>query len=173
MKFRLVLTQEHAYGQIPVINANDNIQFFIQGNLDNPNHTLYLYELNHHELGRLFRDGSGLIVSFTIDVINHSLVHIKKPNSPLTDVFYLSGLNYFVYGNVKQGHYTFRSAFKRVATVSTHIEPAGVTLHCEIAKPEDVPFILLTTILLTQWHVTPLKLPTFPPIGRTWSTSPN
>ncbi len=38
---------------------------------------------------------------------------------------------------------------------------SGVVLVCEIKRPEDIPFILLISILFTQWHVTPLKLPIF------------
>ncbi len=56
----------------------EKLNFFIQGNLDNPNHTLYLNNFRKQEVGRLFSDGAGLIASFTIDVVNHSLVGVKK-----------------------------------------------------------------------------------------------
>lgn len=45
MRYLLELTQKQEYGQIPVANENNKIQYIIQGNLDNPNHTLYLKKL--------------------------------------------------------------------------------------------------------------------------------
>ena len=173
MLFWLELNQEKDYGQIPVIASDGQVKFFTQGNLDNPNHTLYLNDINNKEVGRLFSDGAGLIASFTIDVVNHSLVGVKKLNTPSTNIFYLTQLNYVVTGSIKHGTYTFRSGIKKVANVKTMMGDKGVVLTCEINKPEDVPFILLTSILFTQWHVTPLKLPTFPPINQKFEINPN
>lgn len=173
MQFLLHLNQEKAYGQIPVTGPNGKIQFTLRGNVDNPNHTLYLYDFNNQEIGRLFSDGAGLIASFTIDVIKHSLVRVKKLNSPVTNLFYVTRLNYVVTGSIKKGTYTFRSGLKNVASVETIMGHSGVDLVCEISRPEDIPFILLISVLFTQWHVTPLKLPTFPPIGQKFSTDPN
>ena len=69
MQFLLELNQRKAYGQIPVIGTHGKIMYIIRGNLDNPNHTLYLYDTKNHEVGRLFRDRGGIIVSFIVDVI--------------------------------------------------------------------------------------------------------
>lgn len=173
MQFLLHLNQEKAYGQIPVTGPNGKVQFTLRGNVDNPNHTLYLYDIQNQEIGRLFADGAGLIASFTIDVIKHSLVHVKKLNNPLTNLFYVTRLNYVVTGSIKKGTYTFRSGLKNVASVETVMGHNGVDLICEISRPEDIPFILLISVLFTQWHVTPLKLPTFPPIGQKIATDPN
>lgn len=173
MQFLLHLNQEKAYGQIPVTGPNGKIQYILRGNLDNPNHTLYLYDVDNQEIGRVFADNAGLIASYTVDVIKHSLVRVKKVNSPLTNLFYVTRLNYLVTGSIKKGTYTFRSGLKNVASVKTIMGHAGVDLVCEIVRPEDIPFILLISILFTQWHVTPLRLPTFPPIGQKFSTDPN
>lgn len=173
MKFLLQLNNEKNYGQIPVTGPNGKIQYIIRGNLDNPNHTLYLYNRDNQEIGRLFADGGGLVASFTVDVINHSLVRVKKVNSPLTNLFYVTRLNYWITGSIKKGTYKFRSGVKNVASVKTIMGNTGVTLVCDVARPEDIPFILLISILFTQWHFTPLRLPTFPPIGQKFSTDPN
>lgn len=174
MQFLLALNQEKSYGQIPVTGPNGKVQYIIQGNLDNPNHTLYLYNTNNQEIGRLFFDGSEfLLASFTVDVINHSLVTVKKINSPLTNLFYVTRLNYLVTGSIKKGTYKFRSGLKNVASVKTIVGDSGVVLVCDIQRPEDIPFILLISVLFTQWHITPLRLPTFPPLGRKFSTDPN
>ena len=173
MEFILKLTQERAYGQIPVGDENGKISYIIKGNLDNPNHTLYLCDYNQVEIGRLYTDGSGVISSFTIDVINHSLVKVKRVNSSLTNLFYITKLNYIVAGSIKNGTYTFRNGFKKVASVKTIMNSSGVILKCNISLPEDIPFILLTTVLLTQWHVTPLRLPNLPKLDRKLSTNPN
>ena len=50
MRFWLELNQEKDYGQIPVLNQNGKAEFFIQGNLDNPNHTLYLNNFRKQEI---------------------------------------------------------------------------------------------------------------------------
>ncbi len=171
MQFLLELNQEKAYGQIPVTGVNGKIQYIIRGNVDNPNHTLYLYDVDEQEVGRMYLDGNSLISSFTIDVINHSLVKVKKVNSPLTNLFYITRLNYWVTGSIKKGTYKFRAGLKNVASVKTIIGNSGVVLVCNISRPEDVPFILLICVLFTQWHVTPLRLHTFPPIGRKICTS--
>lgn len=173
MQFLLELNQRKAYGQIPVIGTHGKIMYIIRGNLDNPNHTLYLYDTKNHEVGRLFRDRGGIIVSFIVDVINHSLVEVKKLNSPATNLFYVTRLNYLVTGSIKKGTYTFRSGVKNVANVKTIMEKSGVVLVCDIKRPEDIPFILLISVLFTQWHVTPLKLPTFPPLSNQFRTDIN
>lgn len=87
MKFLLELNQEKEYGQIPVIGPEGKVQYTIRGNLDNPNHTLYLNTIEEEEIGRLYSDGVGVIASFTVDVVNHSLVKVKKVNSPLINLF--------------------------------------------------------------------------------------
>lgn len=173
MQFLLALTQEKAYGQIPITGPNGKIQYTIRGNLDNPNHTLYLYDISENEIGRLYTDGGNLIASFTIDVVNHSLVKVKKLNSPVTNLFYVTRLNYWITGSIKKGTYKFRAGIKTVASVKTIVGNSGVVLICHISRPEDVPFILLISVLFTQWHVKPLRLPTFPPLGRKFCTNPN
>lgn len=173
MLFWLELNQKQDYGQIPIIDAKGKVKFIIQGNLNNPNHTLYLENTSRKEIGRLFSDGIGIIASFTIDVVNHSLVGVKKLNMPNTNIFYLTQLKYIVTGSIKKGTYTFRSGIKNIADVRTVVDDHGVVLICNIQKPEDVPFILLTSVLFTQWHVTPLKLPTFPPITKGLEINPN
>ncbi|WP_317638234.1 hypothetical protein [Lactobacillus xylocopicola] len=165
MRYFLELTQKREYGQIPVANDKGKIRYIIQGNLDNPNHTLYLKTNTGKEIGRLYTDGNGLIASFTIDVVNHSLVKVKRLNNRAANLFYLTRLNYLVTGSIRNGSYKFITGLKKVATVKTEMKKSGVVLTCDIARPEDVPFILLCATLFTQWHTTPLRLPTFPPIG--------
>lgn len=172
MRFFLHFNQEKTYGQIPITDDQGQITYIIRGNLDNPNHTLYLSNTNNQEIGRLFSDSAGLIASYTVDVINHSLVQVKRVNSPLTNLFYITRLNYLVTGSIKKGTYNFRALLKQVASVETLMTSKGVTLVCDIDRPEDIPFILLISVLFTQWNIPPLKLPTFPPINRI-STDPN
>lgn len=173
--FTLYLTQGGHTGQIPVVDDRGKPCYSIRGNLDNPNHTLYLIDLDGNEVGRLFNDGAGLIASYTIDIINHSLVHVKKINSRATNLFYVTGLNYWINGSIKNGSYSFRSGIKKVASVKTEVHDHGAVLNCNILRPEDVPFILLISVLFTQWHVTPLELPDFLPLinSRRYSTNTN
>lgn len=173
MKYILTLTQTKAYGQIPIIGPTGRIEFIIKGNLDNPSHTLYLSDLNQQEVGRLFSEHKSWLTTYTIDVINHSLVHVKRLNTNWTNLFYISRLNYWVKGSIKDGNYRFLSGMKVVAEVKTVIEKEGVELVCQIKRPEDVPFILLISVLFTQWHLTPLKLPDFNPFVRKLSTDIN
>lgn len=172
MRFYLELNQEKAYGQMPVLGIDGHMQYLIKGNLENPNHTLYLSDFNNQEVGRLYRESINFIASFTIDVINHSLVRVKKVNSPLTNIFYVTRLNYFITGSIKKGSYNFRAGFKTVASVRTIMGDSGVVLLCTIKRPEDVPFILLIAVLFTQWHVKPLRLPSLSPLPRRFSTNP-
>lgn len=173
MRYLLELTQKQEYGQIPVVNEKGKVQFIIQGNLDNPNHTLYLKDPCGIEIGRLYSDGNGFVSSYTIDVVNHSLVKVKRLNTKVSNLFYITRLNYLVTGSIKQGSYKFLSGVKRVATVNTDVKKMGVVLTCDIVRPEDVPFILLCATLFTQWHTTPLQLPTFPPIGQNYKVKFN
>ncbi|GHV98314.1 hypothetical protein lacNasYZ03_00720 [Lactobacillus nasalidis] len=173
MIYNLYLTQEGRTGQIPITDEQGKPFGAIRGKLDNPNHTLYLMDTCGSEIGRLFSDGTGLIASYTLDVVHHSLVHVKKVNSHQMNLFYITRLNYWVNGSIKQGSYAFRSGFKKVASVKTVVDDKGVTLTCQISREEDTPFILLIAVLFTQWHVTPLDLPDFLPIisRRTTSTA--
>ena len=103
MRYLLELNQKQEYGQIPVANEQGKIQYIIQGNLDNPNHTLYLKNTHGTEIGRLYTDGNGIISSYTIDVVNHSLVKVKRLNSKVTNLFYDTRLNYLVSVSIKKG----------------------------------------------------------------------
>lgn len=155
---------------IPVINnQTGEISYFVSGRLNNPNHTLLLLDHNYHEVGRLFLERARLFCIYTIDVINHSLVHVIKANTELANLFYITKLNYWVDGSVKKGSYSFRAGAKQVASVNTVIDENGFSLICNIDRPEDVPFILLISILFTQWHATPLKLPHILPKPKGWS----
>ena len=162
MKYSVLLNKSPILGQIPVIDDKGETIFFISGNLDNVNHTIILTNKFLKEIGRLYLDRSKLINSYTIDVINHSLVKVKKLNSSFTNVFYITQLNYWVKGSIKKGNYAFYKNIHEMAAIETIITENGYTLSCKIKKPEDVPFILLTSILFTQWHSTPLHLPAFP-----------
>jgi uncharacterized protein YxjI len=170
MKYILTLTQTKAYGQIPVTGPNGKIQYIIKGNVDGPSHTLYLSDLNHQEVGRLYEESNALLKSYTVDVVGHSLVHVKRLNTDLLNLFYIERLNYLVTGSIKNGSYRFRTGFKCVATVETIIAKDGVELVCQISRPEDVPFILLISILFTQWHLHPLKLPKLSPFANSLQT---
>ena len=77
MIYTLYLTQEGRTGQIPITDEEGKPFGSIRGRLDNPNHTLYLLDTSGNEIGRLFSDGTGLIASYTLDVVHHSLVHVK------------------------------------------------------------------------------------------------
>lgn len=126
MKFLLELTQEKEYGQIPVVGPKGKLQYTIRGNLDNPNHTLYLYTKDNQEIGRLYPDGNGIFESFTIDVINHSLVKVKKLNSWGTNLFYITRLNYLVTGSIKKGPIPFGPGSKMLPTLKPSlIKPAS------------------------------------------------
>ena len=173
MLFTLYLSQERQSGQIPITDEQGQPFGAIRGNLDNPNHTLYLIDTTGAEIGRLFSDGTGLINSYTIDVIHHSLVHVEKVNSHQVNLLYITRLNYWVNGSIKQGSYAFRSGVKKVASVKTTVADKGVTLTCQIDREEDIPFILLIAVLFTQWHVTPLELPDFPPLMNRRRTAGN
>lgn len=160
MEYAILLNDSNTLGQIPV-ELNNEIVFFICGNLDNINHTIILYNKFNKEIGRLYLDSAKLISSYDIDVIDHSIVKVKKINNNLANLFYITRLNYWVKGSIKKGNYSFYSGIKKVASVDTLVTLKGHTLICDIDRPEDVPFILLISILFTQWHSTPLRLPTF------------
>lgn len=160
MKYSILLNKSDILGQIPV-ELNKETVYLICGNLDNTNHTIVLTDNVRHEIGRLYLDSANLISTYCIDVVNHSIVKVKKVNSHLTNLFYVTRLNYWIKGSIKNGHYSFFSGIKRVASVDTIVTDYGNTLVCNIQRPEDVPFILLISILFTQWHATPLHLPQF------------
>ena len=160
MKYSILLNKSTILGQIPVL-SQEEIEFFICGNLDNFNHTIILTNKLHQEIGRLYLDSYHIISTYTIDVINSPVVKIKKINSNLTNLFYITKLNYWVKGSIKKGNYSFYRGTKKMATVKTLTTNDGNTLSCNIQDPSTVPFILLSSMLFTQWHVTPLNLPRF------------
>lgn len=168
MKYSILLNQSTILGQIPVL-SQEEIEFFICGNLDNFNHTIILTDNFHQEIGRLYLDSSHFISTYAIDVINSPVVKIKKINSNLTNLFYITKLNYWVNGSIKKGNYSFYKGTKKMATVKTLITNDGNILSCNIHDPSTVPFILLSSMLFTQWHVTPLNLPSFSLLSNTLS----
>lgn len=160
MKYSILLNKSTVLGQIPVL-YKEEIEFFICGNLDNFNHTIILTDKFHHEIGRLYLDSSHFLSSYSIDVINHPLVKINKLNSSFTNLFYITKLKYWVKGSIKKGNYSFYKGTTELANVRTLITNDGNTLSCNIQNTATVPFILLSAMLFTQWHVTPLRLPYF------------
>ncbi|QNQ80700.1 hypothetical protein [Lactobacillus sp. PV034] len=162
MEYSILLNKSPILGQMPVIYDKGEILFFLTGSIDNFNHTIILSNKFQKEIGRLYLDNSNLINSYIIDVTHHPIVKIIKLNNQLTNLFYITKLNYWVKGSIKKGNYSFYKGLIERANVKTIITTEGNTLDCNIQKPEDVPFILLTSILFTQWHITPLSLPSFP-----------
>ncbi len=163
MKFVLSLTERQMTGKIPVFNENNQLQFLIAGHLDQINRTLYLQHLDRQEIGRLYRESNHLMTTYTVDVVNHSLVHVKRLNNHFLNAFFITRLNYWINGSLKKGSYCFRSGLKEVAQVTTEVTSHGLSLVCHIQRPEDVPFILLISVLFTQWHVKPLEFPLLTP----------
>lgn len=158
MKYSILLNKSTVLGQIPIL-FQDEIEFFICGNLDNFNHTIVLTDKFYHEIGRLYLDSSHIINSYTIDVIDCPIAKIKKLNFNLTNLFYITKLNYWVKGSIKKGNYSFYKGIKDIANVQTIFTSNGNTLSCEIKDIDTLPFILLSSMLFTHWHVTPLHLP--------------
>ena len=161
MRYTVQLTQGQTCGQIPVKNQQGEIVYILKGNLNEFNQPIILTDINHIEIGRLYLDSNLLLTSYSVDVVNHSLVKVKKINSRFANLFYITRLNYWIKGSLKQGRYSFYSGIKKVASVCSLVTDAGLTWSCDISRPEDVPFIILISLLFTQWHTKPLFLPTF------------
>lgn len=161
MHYSLSLIQNQDLGQSVIKDEKNQPCFIMRGKLGNVSNTIILFDINNHEIGRLYLDSARLIASYSIDVVNHSLVKVKTINSSLANIFYITRLNYWISGSIKNGHYSFYSGVKKVASVQTIISGDDYTLLYNISHPEDVPFILLISILFTQLHIPPLKLPHF------------
>ncbi len=160
MKLILLFNQQKNYGQIPVVDQTEKIQFFIQGKLHNSNHTLFLTDLNHKEIGRLYQDGRNLLTSYTIDIIDYELAQVKQVTNVELPIF-LTKKNYLITGSTKKGSYQFRSTFKIMASCESMVIDSGLALVCDIKSYQDIPYILLITGLFSQWSATPLELPQF------------
>lgn len=113
MRYTIQLTQGQTCGQIPVRNKHGKIVYILRGNLNEFNQPIILTDINNSEIGRLYLDSNRLLVSYSIDVINHSLVKVKKLNNRFTNLFFITRLNYWVKGSLKQGKYSFYSGIKK------------------------------------------------------------
>ncbi|MCZ3621298.1 hypothetical protein [Lactobacillus mulieris] len=160
MKLILLFNQQKNYGQIPVVDQAGQTQFFIQGKLHNSNHTLFLTDINHNEIGRLYQDGRSILTSYTIDIIDYDLAQVKQVTNVEFPMF-LTKKNYLITGSTKKGSYEFRSTFKKIASCENMIIDSGLALVCDIKKYQDIPYILLIAGLFSQWSATPLELPQF------------
>ena len=161
MRYTVQITHGQTCGQIPVKNDQGEIVYILKGNLNEFNQPIILTDINHNEIGRLYLDSNHLLASYSVYVVNHSLIKLKKLNSRFTNLFYITRLNYWIKGSLKQGRYGFYSGIKKVASVASLVTDMGLTLSCDISRPEDAPFIILISLLFTQWHTKPLFLPTF------------
>lgn len=161
MHYSLSLTQNQDLGQSIIKDERNQPCYILHGNLGGISNTIILCDIHEHEIGRLYLDSAHLIATYSIDVVNHSLVKVKKLNSSLANIFYITRLNYWISGSIKNGHYSFYSGIKKVASVQTLVSGGEYILTYNISRPEDVPFILLISILFTQLHTPPLKLPQF------------
>ena len=128
MRYTVQLTHGQTCGQIPVKNDQGEIVYILKGNLNEFNQPIILTDINHNEIGRLYLDSNHLLASYSVDVVNHSLVKVKKLNSRFTNLFYITRLNYWIKGSLKQGRYGFYSGIKKVASVSSLVTDVGLTL---------------------------------------------
>lgn len=161
MRYSLSLSQNQDIGQSIVKDEHNQPCFILRGTLGSLANTIILDDIHNQEVGRLYLDSAHFIATYCIDVINHSMVKVKKINSSLANVFFITRLNYWISGSIKNGHYSFFSGIKKVASVQTLVTDGDFKLIYNIQHPEDVPFILLISILFTQLHTPPLKLPQF------------
>lgn len=113
MRYTVQLTQGQTCGQIPVKNQQGEIVYILKGNLNEFNQPIILTDINHIEIGRLYLDSNLLLTSYSVDVVNHSLVKVKKINSRFANLFYITRLNYWIKGSLKQGRYSFYSGIKK------------------------------------------------------------
>ncbi|MBD5430384.1 hypothetical protein [Lactobacillus sp.] len=159
MRYSLSLSQNQDRGQSVIKDENNYPCYILRGNLGGISNTIILDDIHNQEVGRLYLDSAHLIATYCIDVINHSIVKVKKINSSIANIFFVTRLNYWISGSIKNGHYSFFSGIKKVASVETLVTDGDFKLLYNIKHPKDVPFILLVSILFTQLHVPPLKLP--------------
>lgn len=161
MRYSLSISQNQDIGQSIVKNEHNHPCFILRGTLGSVTNTIILDDIHNQEVGRLYLDSAHFIATYCIDVVNHSMVKVKKINSSLANIFFITRLNYWISGSIKNGHYSFFSGIKKVASVQTLVTDGDFNLIYDIKHPEDVPFILLISILFTQLHIPPLKLPQF------------
>lgn len=90
MRYTVQLTHGQTCGQIPVKNDQGEIVYILKGNLNEFNQPIILTDINHNEIGRLYLDSNHLLASYSVDVVNHSLVKVKKFNSRFTNLFYIT-----------------------------------------------------------------------------------
>ncbi|MDO4912067.1 MAG: hypothetical protein Q3960_00760 [Lactobacillus sp.] len=138
-----------------VTNHKNEPLYLIKGNLAGPKQTIFIQDLSHNELGRLFKSNSRLQKSYGIDVEGYPVCYLKHfPNA-----FYLQKRHLLITRN--KDSFTFRRFAKVVASMKIIIDDP-ITLDCEIDDFEDAFFILLICVLLNKWKMTPLRLPDFP-----------
>lgn len=161
MRYSLSISQNQDKGQSIIEDEHNQPCFILRGKLGNIANTIILDDIHNQEIGRLYLDSAHFIATYCIDVINHSMVKVLKVNSSTANIFFITHLNYWISGSIKHGHYSFFSGIKKVASVQTLVTNNDFKLTYNIKHLEDVPFILLISILFTQLHVPPLKLPQF------------
>jgi hypothetical protein len=163
MKYLMLLHQRHLLGQMAIYDQSHQLVFILAGSIHQPSHTLFLYDSNRQEVGRLFlsaKKQGKLIDHFIIKVMGDQPTTLKKAKLNLGYAFYLSKLHYWVWDN-GCGCYTFKKMLAVQAQVDQHMLPEGMVAECTIKHPEDVPYVLLVAALLSEWNYNELKLPEF------------
>lgn len=163
MKFLMLLHQRHLVGQMAIYDQSQQLTFILAGSIHQPSHTMFLYDRNRHELGRLFlsaKDSNPIINNFIIKVEGQEAVSLRKAKLNFGHLFYLSRLHYLVWDN-RCGCYSFKKGLAVKARVVQYMLPKGLVAECTIKKKGDVPYVLLVAALLSEWNYNALKLPQF------------
>jgi uncharacterized protein YxjI len=163
MKYLMLLHQRHLLGQMAIYDQADQLTFILAGSIHQPSHTLFLYDVNRHELGRLFlsaKKSGKLLDHFIIQIVGQSPTTLKKAKLNLGHAFYLDKQRYWVWDN-SCGCYTFKKLLKIEAQVNQQMTAKGLVAECQIKHSADVPYVLLVAALLSEWNYNELKLPEF------------
>lgn len=163
MKYLMLLHQRHLVGQMAIYDQNQQLSFILAGSIHQPSHTLFLYDRNRREVGRLFlsaKRSSKLVDYFIIKVGKQNSTSLKKAKLNFGHAFYLNKLHYLVWDN-GSGCYTFKKLLVVEAQVEQRMLAEGLVAECKIKHSADVPYVLLVAALLSEWNYNELKLPEF------------
>ncbi|MDR2661165.1 MAG: hypothetical protein LBC17_03945 [Lactobacillaceae bacterium] len=134
-----------------VFDENFNPVFRVLGNTGRKNDVLFVYDLSNTELARIRQISVGLIPRFQLLHDDNYVASFSFNFGPLSDLIYISHLNWIITGNIINGNYRIRYGSKKILSVSEIQLPEGDFNRLDVVLDNQASVHVAIVALLNNW----------------------
>ncbi|MDR0899579.1 MAG: hypothetical protein LBM27_04415 [Lactobacillaceae bacterium] len=136
---------------LDVFDEDKNPILKVTGTVGHKMDVLYVYDLNYNELARIRQTTTGLLPRFQLLHDDNYVASFSFNLGPLSDIIYISHLNWIVTGEIAAGKYRIRYGTKKLLNVSPVDLPDGTFNQLEITLDNQTSVHVAIVALLDSW----------------------